>query len=274
MTQFMNTIEFKDIIYTYFRAHGRDLPWRRTRNPYYIMVSEIMLQQTQVERVLGKYEEFLHLFPNVKKLAQTSLPLVLKAWQGLGYNRRARNLWICAQNILTRHGGKIPETETELTALPGVGQATAGALMAFTHDKPVVFIETNIRTVFLYFFFMQRQAVHDKELMPLIASTLDKENPRLWYYALMDYGVFLKKKYPRLHQKSAHYKKQTAFKGSRREVRSMILVRLLEERVLVLNEVAKLSKRSPADIKSIAEDLHKEGFVTLDEQKIKLREKG
>jgi A/G-specific adenine glycosylase len=274
MTRFKNTSGFRDIIYTYFRTHGRDLPWRRTYDPYHIMVSEFMLQQTPVERVLTTYEQFLRLFPALHNTAQASLSLVLKTWQGLGYNRRARNLWLSTRVIMEKHNGKLPETEEELMALPGVGRATAGAIMAFAYNKPAVFIETNIRTVFLYFFFTQRESVNDKELMPLIAYTLDKANPRLWYYALMDYGVFLKKKYPRLHHKSAHYKKQTAFKGSLREVRSMILTRLLEKSELLLYEAAQLSKRSLADIQSIVKDLHKEGFVTLQKQRIKLREEG
>ncbi len=270
MTQFKDSFEFTDLIYSYYRANGRDLPWRRTHDPYHILVSEIMLQQTQVERVLGKYEEFLCLFPHTKILAQAALAYVLKVWQGLGYNRRARNLWLAARRVMEHHAGRIPQTREELIRLPGVGQATAGAVMAFAYNKPVVFIETNIRTVFLYFFFNESHAVHDKDLIPLLAQVLDKKNPRQWYYALMDYGVYLKKHYPELRKKSIHYKKQSAFKGSRREVRSMIIKQLLDRGELLLSEIAEQSNRSPEAIKAIADDLHKEGFIILNRNRIRL----
>lgn len=272
MTGFKNTAEFKNAIYTYYRENGRDLPWRRTYDPYHILVSEIMLQQTQVNRVLDKYKEFIHLFPHINILAEANLIQVLKVWQGLGYNRRARNLWLCAQKVAEYHSGMLPESREKLLTLPGVGQATAGAVMAFAYNKPVVFIETNIRTVFLHFFFNHDSMVPDKVIMPLIGETVDKENPRLWYYALMDYGVYLKKKYPELNKKSMHYKKQSAFRGSRREVRSMIIRQLLSKGELSLNEIAPFKNRSFSEIEAIAADLEKEGFIRLESDRMRLRE--
>ncbi len=254
---------FRKRIYDHYHAHGRDLPWRRTHDPYRILVSEFMLQQTQVGRVLQKYVEFLHVFPSPACLAGAPLSLVLKMWRGLGYNRRARYLRLCAQKITGEYGGMFPSTPQELLALPGVGAATAGAVAAFAYNLPAVFIETNIRTVFMFFFFKGRDNVRDAELAPLIEETLDKDNPRRWYYALMDYGVYLKKRFPRLTRQSAHFKKQTPFKGSGRELRGKIITCLLDNGESTPEKLAGCAGTSPEEIGKILEDLGREGLVML-----------
>jgi A/G-specific adenine glycosylase len=261
---------FRNHIYTYYQTHGRDLPWRRTHDPYRILVSEFMLQQTQVGRVLQKYFDFLRVFPDPSRLAEAPLSLVLNTWRGLGYNRRARYLWLCAQKLTGEYGGKFPATPAELLALPGVGAATAGAVTVFAYDRPAVFIETNIRTVFMFFFFKGRDNVRDAELKPYIETTLDKEHPRHWYYALMDYGVYLKRRFPRLNRHSAHYKKQTPFKGSRRELRSKIISCLLDNGVSSPEKLAACTGSSPAEIRNILEVLDREGLVKLGRNKVDL----
>jgi A/G-specific adenine glycosylase len=255
---------FRDIIYRHYRAYKRVMPWRQTRNPYHILVSEIMLQQTQVERVLGKYGEFLAKFPDFKTLAQAPWPEVLAVWQGLGYNRRALALKRLAQGVMENWGGALPTREEDLRSLPGIGPATAGALLAFSFEQPVAFIETNIRRVFLHFFFADRESVTDGEILPLVAATLDRKRVRDWYYALMDYGAELKKSGPNPNRRSAHYTRQSPFNGSNREVRSLILKTLLGEAVFSVEELAQAMGISPARTGKALEQLLAEGFVVRD----------
>jgi len=226
---------FRTTVYGYYERHGRRFPWRETADPYRILVSEVMLQQTQAPRVLLKYEEFVRLFPDAATLAAASLHDVLSAWQGLGYNRRALALKQSAERIVTLHGGIVPRDEESLVSLPGVGPATACAVRVFAFNEPVILIETNIRAVFIHHFPPQEESVADSNLRPLIEKTLDRNNPRRWYNALMDYGTFLKKAHANPARKSAHHRRQSPFEGSVRQVRGAILRLILEE--------VKLSKR-------------------------------
>lgn len=222
---------FQKIILDFFKNNRRDFPWRQTTDPYKILVSEVMLQQTQTSRVAQKYEKFIEQFPDFSALAAASLREVLSAWQGLGYNRRALYLKKTAETVVHAWGGILPTDPEKLIKLPGIGKATAHAISAFAFHKPVSFIETNIRTVFIYFFFRRRRhAVPDAELLPYIEKALNQQNPREWYYALMDYGVMLKEKYPHLNKKSAHYKKQSPFVGSNRQLRGKMLKLLLKRK--------------------------------------------
>ena len=222
--------DFQGTIYGAYRKNMRIFPWRRTHDPYQILISEVMLQQTQAgERTVRKYEEFLKAFPTIKALAQSSFEKVFRIWQGLGYNRRAKALRDAARIIVTERKGKISKNEDELVKLPGIGPYTAAAVCAFAYQKPVVCLETNIRTVYLLFFFSRRRTpVSDKEIIPLIEETLDKKNVREWYYALMDYGAMLKKRHGNLNRKSRHYTLQSRFEGSDRQVRGKILRELSE----------------------------------------------
>ena len=251
---------FQTIIYRYYREHGRSFPWRETTNPYHILVSEAMLQQTQTERVLHKYTEFIRVFPDVLSLARAPLQKVLKVWRGLGYNRRALNLKKTAEIIVDHYNGVLPSSPEVLQTFPGIGRATAGAVAAFAYQKPSVFIETNIRTVFIYFFFDEKTRVKDREILPLVEKTLDRKNPREWYYALMDYGVMLKKEHKPLNKKSVHYQKQTPFEGSDRQVRGAI-VRVLTEEPRTESELLGISASDPERVKRILSQLEKEGFI-------------
>jgi A/G-specific adenine glycosylase len=215
--------KFRELIHTYYRRCGRRFPWRETRDPYKITVSEIMLQQTGTERVLKKYGPFLHAFPSFSALAAADLKNVLLIWQGLGYNRRAKALREIAGLVVSVFGGVLPEDPAVLLTFPGIGPGTAGSIAAFTYNRPAVFIETNIRRVFLHFFFENQDNVRDTEILPLVEETLDRDDPREWYYGLMDYGVYLKSLYPNPNTRSAHYTRQAKFAGSNRQIRGRIL---------------------------------------------------
>ena len=248
-------------IYAYYHEHGRAFPWRATDDPYHIFVSEIMLQQTQVDRVMAKYEQFVAAFPCFLSLAHAPLREILKVWQGMGYNRRAQALKKSAEQVMEEFHGQLPSSPEELMSLPGVGRTTASAIAAFAFQEPTIFVETNIRAVFIHFFFRHSGTVKDSKIIPLVARTLDTTNPRKWYYALMDYGVMLKKRHQNPSRKSAHYKKQSPFKGSNREIRGMILRVLLTKPHCSERELMQSLGGDPERIRGILIILQKEGFV-------------
>ncbi|SRR6266568_743145 len=225
---------FAETVWEQYRQHGREgLPWRQpepngTFDAYKIMVSEVMLQQTQVPRVVPKFSQFLALFPDVQTLATAPLSAVLVAWSGLGYNRRARFLWQAAQNIVTEHGGELPQDPALLQKLPGIGANTAAAITAYAYNRPVAFVETNIRTVFIRHFFADAGPVPDKAILVFVQATLDHAHPRQWYWALMDYGTHLKQTVGNLARNSKSYARQSKFEGSLRQIRGAV-IRLLAE---------------------------------------------
>jgi A/G-specific adenine glycosylase len=225
-------LRFRRRVCWHGRRHYRSLPWRETGDPYAILVSEFMLQQTQVARVLGHYGRFLARFPDPSTLAAAPLADVLERWSGLGYNRRAQALHRTAGILVRQHGAALPSDRDTLLRLPGVGEATAGALLAFAFSRPAVFIETNIRRVFLHQFFPAAAAVADAALLPLVERTVDRRQPRRWYYALMDWGAALGRRPGNPNRRSAHYNRQSPFAGSRRELRGRILRLLTEHRCL------------------------------------------
>jgi len=252
-------LQFRNIIYQHYADQGRDLPWRQTHDPYEILISEIMLQQTQVERVLGQYGPFLQKFPNFQVLAQAPLAEILAAWQGLGYNRRAQALQRLAQQVVRQYQGRLPAERASLEDLPGIGAATAGALLAFAFEQPVVFLETNIRRVYLHFFYPEAEAVSDKMLLPLILMTLDVQQVRPWYYALMDYGAMLKKTGLNPNRRSAHYQRQSPFPGSDRELRSRILRLFLTH--AEMPEEAIVARLADGRVPRLLQDLLREKFL-------------
>ncbi len=215
--------EFQKTLWDYYSQHSRDLPWRQTDDPYKILVSEIMLQQTQVARVIPKYREFIQKFSDIKSLANAELGDVLITWSGLGYNRRAKFLWQTAKEIQNKYDGVIPQSIEELVEFPGIGENTAGAIMTYSFNRQALFIETNIRTVYIYHFFNDTSGVHDRMILELLQQTLPRENRKDWYWALMDYGTFLKQAKGNNINQAKHYIKQSAFTGSVREIRGTIL---------------------------------------------------
>jgi len=218
-----------------------------------------MLQQTQAPRVVAKYKEFLKNFPTIKTLAKAPLKKVVLVWQGLGYNRRAVNLHRAAKAISKLRS--FPKTKQALINLSGIGSTTAGDTLAFAFNKPEIVIETNIRTVFIHCFFKDKKSVHDKEILPLIEKTLDKKNPREWYFALMDYGASLKKTYSNPSRRSKHYAKQSPFKGSNRELRSKILKYFLVYGKHPATIVAKALSMPNEIVKNNIEKMKKEGLL-------------
>jgi len=252
---------FQRLIYRFYKEHGRTFPWRRTRNPYHILVSEIMLQQTQTDRVTQKYEQFLTHFPDFPSLDEAHLREVLRVWQGLGYNRRAIALKNIASAVITEFHGNLPSCPDALVSLPGIGRATACAICAFAFNKPVVFLETNIRRVFIHHFFRGLNGIKDSKILPLVEKTLNTSNPRTWYFALMDYGAMLKKQWPNPNRKSAHYQKQSPFEGSDRQIRGMILRALTVEVSLSEREIIRRLGIDPEGVRKNLIRLQREGFL-------------
>lgn len=295
----MKNDEFRRLV----RAEGahlyRDLPWRNTRDPYEIWLSEVMLQQTQVSRVETRWAEWLDAFPSVFALAEASTAQVLSAWQGMGYNRRALALKAAAEELVQSYDGVFPQDTKALVALPGIGPATAQGIRSFAFDLPGVYLETNVRTVFLHHFFPDMPGVPDKELTPLIESACpcgayntelslgadepcfafaqpqdEQDTPRSWYYALLDYGAYLKKVLPNPSRRSKSYVRQSKFEGSHRQKRAE-LVRILltaqksgkalsfDEVYQQLNNVELEAGRGLVEsdlVNSILMDLQNEGF--------------
>jgi len=259
------------VICHYFRHHGRQMAWRETEDPYRIFVSEVMLQQTQVDRVRVKYAEFIEIFPDFASLAAAETKDLLAVWQGMGYNRRALSLRNAAQMVIDTYGGELPRTVEDLQSLPGIGRATASSIAAFAFNSPTVFIETNIRRVFIHFFFRDRTDVADDEILPLVAMTLDQEHPREFYWGIMDYGTMLKKRYPNPNRRSASYSKQTKFEGSDRQIRGKMLRILLETHS---HDPLSLFREAGVDAKKgevILQKLIAEGFVAEEDGEYRLR---
>jgi len=244
--------EFKNIIYSAYEREGRFFPWRENTEAWGILVSEFMLQQTQTGRVVSYWERWMKKWPSPACLDRASLEEVLKEWSGLGYNRRARNLKECGRIIARDFGGKVPAVPQTLEKLPGIGPYTAGAIACFAWNYPAVFIETNIRAVMLHFFFHGQEGITDREIMPLLEQALDRDNPRKWYWALMDYGAALKKLTPNPSRRSAHYKRQGTFSGSFRQIRGSLLRSLVS-----LGPATAEELRSRLDVPAEEEDFYR-----------------
>ena len=236
------------------------MPWRDVITPYRVFVSEVMLQQTQVARAMEKFPQFIKQFPSFKALATAPLNELLFTWQGMGYNRRALYLKKAAETVVSDYHGRLPQSPEELEKLAGIGPATARSIAAFAWNSPEVFIETNVRAVFLHNFFAGRSSVSDSQLLPFIEAALDKKNPREWYYALMDYGTMLKKQNKNPSRASAHHVKQSKFEGSVRETRGKI-VKLLAHGPFTDAALAKRSAESAVKIKTALRGLMRDGLI-------------
>lgn len=255
---------FRKKVKAFYRLRGRNLPWRHTRDPYRILVSEIMLQQTRVERVQDFYSNFIKRFPDFVSLTKAKQSDVLRAWQGLGYNRRVLALRKIAEIVVDKYGNKLPRERETLESFPGIGPYTAGAIRTFAFDEPDSFIETNIRRAFIHFFFPRRKRIHDNEILPLVEKTVDRKNPREWYFALMDYGSVLGAggragKNPN-HQ-SVHYIRQSKFLGSDREIRGKILRLILAHKKIRINNLEKTISQPKDRIMKVLDALSREGFL-------------
>lgn len=257
--------KFKELLWD--KAHDlyRDMPWRRDTRPYYVLVSELMLQQTQVDRVIPKFEMFIASFPSEHELASASLSDVLRLWQGLGYNRRAKFLHESAKKIVMM--GQFPEEEADLLDLPGVGKNTAGAILAYAYNKPSLFIETNVRAVYIHHFFTDQKLVDDTQIIELLEATIDREHPRKFYWSLMDYGSHLKRQGV-APNRSRHYKKQPPLNGSIREIRGQIIAELTKGESS--HEKLRQSVESDHRLEPALLGLQRDGLVTIQGHRIHL----
>lgn len=253
---------FQNTILSYYHATGRSFPWRETRDPYAILVSEMMLQQTQTQRVLPKYISWLSEYPTAESLANAPLSSVLERWVGLGYNRRAKYLHESCKAVVRDYAGQFPHDPQTLESLPGIGPYTARAVSTFAFNQPNSFIETNIRSVFLFFFFPGMTDISDPDIKVLVEKTLYREDPRSWYYALMDYGSELKKKVKNPNRLSRHYAKQSKFEGSLRQARGAIVRSIGKNGALSYSEIAAEEGIEYERIVIAGEALVKEGIIS------------
>ena len=263
--------EFSATVWERGRELYRDLPWRDTHDPYAILLSEVMLQQTQVSRVMGRWEQWLETFPTIADLASAPLPPVLELWQGMGYNRRALNLKRCAEEVVAMHDGVVPSDKKALLGLPGIGPSTSAGVRIFAFRQPDMYLETNVRAVFIHELFPGRESVADKELVSLVEATCPQDaRVRAWYYALLDYGAYLKKTMPNPTRRSKHYTRQSKFEGSHRQKRAYLLRRVIDDalstedlaRDLAQSERAS-GRQEPSveEVRAILDELEREGFV-------------
>ena len=256
----MDIGDFREIILSHYEEAGRRFPWRGAE-PWPVMVSEFMLQQTQTERVVPYYERWIKRWPAPAALAEASMEEALREWSGLGYNRRCKFLKNCAAIIASERGGTVPAAPESLLPLPGVGPYIAGAVSCFAYNYPAVFIETNIRSAVIHFFFPDRDGVRDAEILPVLEAALYREDPRRWYYALMDYGAALKKLVPNPSRRSAHYARQSPFAGSFRQARGAVLRALVSTGPGSAEEIGNTTGLGSGELYKVLEVLEKESMI-------------
>jgi A/G-specific adenine glycosylase len=220
-----------------------------------------MLQQTQTERVIPFWKRWLLRWPSPEAFADALFEEALREWIGLGYNRRCRNLWECARRIVDKFAGEVPRTPEELITLPGIGHYTAGAVACFAYNYPSVFIETNIRAAVLDFFFTGYGNVKDNEFTMILEDALDRENPRKWYWALMDYGAALKKNTVNPNRRSAHYVRQSRFEGSFRQRRSLVLRTIISDGAADADELCRRTGLVAVELARVTASLEKDRLV-------------
>ncbi|MCH3907092.1 MAG: DNA repair protein [Sphaerochaeta sp.] len=264
--------EFVAFILHFYHQHGRSFPWRDTDDPYRVLLSEVMLQQTQTGRVEAKYAEFLALWPDFRALAEAPFPDLLTHWLGLGYNRRARALQQAAK-ATSAWGWTIPDDKEVILSLPGVGPSTASAIRCFCYHQPDIYLETNIRRVLLHVFHPGEEGVKDKVLSNLLASFFPScGDPKPWYYALMDYGVLLKRLIPNPNRRSASYHTQSTFQGSDRQVRGALLHVLAETGERSLSQLESQLPFEPERVSSMLKRLSDEGLVAETECRYRIND--
>jgi A/G-specific adenine glycosylase len=290
----MEIAEFREIVLSHYRQAGRKFPWRFA-DPWGVMVSEFMLQQTRTERVIPYWENWMKLWSQPKALADASMEAALRAWSGLGYNRRCRYLKDSAAIIAGENNGRVPETPQALLLRPGVGPYMSAAIACFAYNFPAVFIETNIRSAVIHNFFPNRNDVRDSEIIPILEAALECSapqprpqvvepevrgsllapqprpqvegsplEPRTWHYALMDYGAFLKKTTTNPSRRSAHYTRQSPFSGSFRQARGKVIKALVSIGRCGAEELKRASGLEEEKLYEVLEKLKKESFVAED----------
>ncbi len=262
--------QFVERVLAQGELHYRDLPWRHTRDPYEVLLSEVMLQQTQVVRVVGYWERWLEDFPTLEALSAAPLEAALRSWQGLGYNRRAIALKRLAEQVVkAAHPAlaTLPRDERALRALPGVGPATAAGVRAFAFGESAIYLETNVRSVALHELFAQTDRVADRDILPLLEQaasfTVNRGvDARTWNCALLDYGAHLKRTRPNPSRRSAHHARQSPFEGSKRQKRARLLRLTMEMPGITTEQAAADLGLTSREALDVLEALEVDGFIT------------
>ena len=252
---------FHQRIFSWWKENKREFPWRKTTDPYKIMVSEIMLQQTQASHVASKYNNFIKRFPTLEKLAHASKAEILSLWSGLGYNRRALWLQEAARTIVEK--GVFPQTPKELEKLKGIGPYTAKSILIFAFNLDIATVDTNIRRILIAENFATEET-SEKQLFEIANKLLPIGKSSDWHNALMDFGAtFLTARKTGISPTS----KQSNFKDSDREKRGQILKYLLEEEKATFPELKNHLKIEKKRLETILEKMVKDGLLNkIDER--------
>lgn len=259
---------FRRKLLNFYAKHGRDLPWRKTTDPYRVTVAELMLQQTQVERVIPKYEAWVKKWPSWKALANAGNRELLAQWSGLGYNRRALYLGKMAKVIVQEYGGVMPRDLTELEKLPGIGRYTARAILIFAYNESLITIDTNIRRVLLSEFGLPDRTPIAR-IEALAEQLLPKRRSRDWHNALMDYSrLVLPKRLPGIRSGN----RQTTFEGSLRQIRGEIVRQLTQSKGVTIKMIATRLNRTEEDVLAAAMGLAKDGVIVLQGRRMRLKD--
>ncbi len=257
--------ELQKKVLSWYDQNKRDLPWRKTLDPYAILVSEVMLQQTQVDRVVPFYERWLKEFPGFQDLAKADKVKLLGLWSGLGYNSRALRLQKLAQVVVGRYSGKLPKSEEELLSLPGIGPYTAAAILAFAFNKEAHVIDTNIRRVLIHELHL-KEDIATEDLKKIAFELIPKGKSRVWHNAMMDYGA-LEKTARKTGVMSLS--KQPKFDGSERKVRGEIVRYLLKVKEASVADVQE--RYAHKNFEKILDKMEKDGLITQKEGRVAIK---
>ena len=260
-------LAFRRRIFRFYEKNRRSFAFRETTDPYRITVSEFMLQQTQITRVLPKYDAWIERWPDWRSLAKAGNRELLAMWSGLGYNRRALYLGQLAKTIVRNYDGHLPDDEAILRKLPGIGPYTARAILIFAFNRPIVTIDTNIRRVIIHELDLP-PSISTRDLEDIARQLLPPRRSRDWHYALMDYSsVALPRRLPTVPPVS----KQSRFEGSLRQIRGEIVRQLTKKKSVRVSTIARRLSRSDSDVLAAAEALAREGVITIRNNILRLK---
>ncbi len=252
-------MQFQEKVLTYYKEHGRKLPWRETTDPYHILLSELMLQQTQVDRVIPYYHKWIKRWPTIQDLAHADRTDILEMWMGLGYNNRAINLHKAAKIIVNNYDSNVLLAMQKYKHVPGIGPYTSSAVQAFAANKDTIVVDTNIRRIFIHEFSLP-ESTPDKEIEELAAKVLPRGNSRDWYNALMDYGSqVLTARKTGIKSKT----QQSKFEGSDRQARAKIVRHLLANKKATAPELQQICDISQERFQKIAAKLIKDDVIAI-----------
>jgi len=259
---------FRRKVLDFYRKRSRDLPFRHTTDPYHITVCEVMLHQTQVDRVLPRYRAWVERWPDWHSLAAADRRQVLAAWSGLGYNRRALYLRDIARIVVHDYGGELPDDYNALCRLPGIGPYTANAILIFVFNRRAVAIDTNVRRVLIHELHLS-PGISPRHLEEIARLVLPTGEVATWHHALMDYSAMV---LPRRLPSAPARSKQSTFRGSLRQVRGEIVRQLTRKTRVKTTTVAQALHQGEPVVRRAARALEREGMVAVRGQFIYLAE--